>query len=500
MIRLGTGATLALALGSAAPLTAQLGSHNPEPGPQETVAIVGARLVPVAGDVIANGTLVISNGRIAAIGSDVEVPSGARVIDGSGLSVYPGMMDAATSMGLIEIEQGANATIDVSETGNFNPNAQALWGIDPHSAHVGVTRVAGITHVVSRPTGGIISGQAAVINLAGYTAPVMAVDGQSALVIQLPGQGGRGGGRFGGGQASNPPAGAMTPLDSLKQILDDARAYDRAIKAYDSDASLPRPTVDLGLAALVPAVNGEMPVIFPAETEAAMRQYTTQVLGSRRVVELLFHSKVARGFLTGIPGLTEWAILGKAWAYTRSAGFPLPDGHAPYDLVILDAPASGDGTKMLRIPDIIADMGASGQIRRDADRCRAMLRDPQKTALVLVTLAEELVLQETEENIEIVRRELQIPLGPLFVNKIQPPPFAESELPLVLDHSPSQDPACQELLCLGQRHAHRQVRQEAHLGRLTRWNLPVVQLPRIAPPFEGLRSLEKLQMALAEGG
>ncbi len=237
-----------------------------------------------------------------------------------------------------------------------------------------------------------------------------------------------------------------------------------------------------------------------AESEAAMRQYTTQVLGSRRVVELLFHSKVARGFLTGIPGLTEWAILGKAWAYTRSAGFPLPDGHAPYDLVILDAPASGDGTKMLRIPDIIADMGASGQIRRDADRCRAMLRDPQKTALVLVTLAEELVLQETEENIEIVRRELQIPLGPLFVNKIQPPPFAESELPLVLDHSPSQDPACQELLCLGQRHAHRQVRQEAHLGRLTRWNLPVVQLPRIAPPFEGLRSLEKLQMALAEGG
>ena len=129
---------------------AQLGSYNPPPGPQGTFAIKNAHIFPVSGPEINNGTVVISGGKIQAIGANATIPAGAQVIDGTGLNVYPGMMDAGTSIGLSEIPQGAASTVDISEIGSFNPNAQAIYGINPHSAHVGVARVVGITRTSSR--------------------------------------------------------------------------------------------------------------------------------------------------------------------------------------------------------------------------------------------------------------------------------------------------------------------------------------------------------------
>jgi imidazolonepropionase-like amidohydrolase len=207
------------------------------------------------------------------------VPAGAQAIDAAGLTVYPGMMDAGTSMGLSEIPQGANATVDVAEVGSFNPNAQAVWGINPHSAHIGVTRVVGITHVLSSPTGGLISGQSAVINLAGWTAPDMTVVPKAALVINLPRAGfsfGRGGfqalmARIQQGGESDPERLRERQLDSIRTILRDAEAYGRAMDAYERDRSLPRPKHDVVLAALVPAVRGQMPVLFTAERAAEIR-------------------------------------------------------------------------------------------------------------------------------------------------------------------------------------------------------------------------------------
>jgi imidazolonepropionase-like amidohydrolase len=272
---LGAGMIAALA---PTVVAAQLGSFNPAPGPRGSYAIRNARIITVSGAEIANGTIVIgADGKIAAVGASVAVPQGAQVIDASGLSVYPGMMDAGTTMGLSEIPQGANSTVDVAEVGSFNPNAQALWGINPHSAHVGVTRVAGITHVVSRPTGGLISGQAALINLAGWTAPEMAVVPRLALVVNLPRSGfaGRGFAQFLAQQQSGNAADAQRArerqLDSIRTILRDAEAYGKAIDASARDRSLPRADRDVVLAALVPAVRGEMPVIFPADRAADIR-------------------------------------------------------------------------------------------------------------------------------------------------------------------------------------------------------------------------------------
>ena len=259
-----------------AALEAQLGSHNPAPGPQGTFAIRNARVVTVSGADIARGTVVISGGKIQAVGADAAVPAGAQVIDGTGLTVYPGMMDGGTSMGLAEIGQGAAATVDVSEIGSFNPNAKAVYGINPHSAHVGVTRVAGITHVISMPTGGLISGQAALINLAGWTPPAMTVIPQIALVINLPRSGfaGRGFAAFltqQQGSSADAQRARDRQLDSIRTILRDADAYGRAMDAYTKDRSLPRPGQDVVLAALVPAVRGQMPVIFPADRASDIR-------------------------------------------------------------------------------------------------------------------------------------------------------------------------------------------------------------------------------------
>ncbi|MCV6004773.1 hypothetical protein OFO99_35590, partial [Escherichia coli] len=85
-----------------------------------------------------NGTIVIKDGKITAVGVGAAVPAGAEKIDGKGLIVYPGMIDAATGLGLAEIGQGANATVDIAETGTNNANAKAILAVNPHSSHVNV--------------------------------------------------------------------------------------------------------------------------------------------------------------------------------------------------------------------------------------------------------------------------------------------------------------------------------------------------------------------------
>ena len=256
-------------------LSAQLGSYNPRPGPQGVFAIRGGHIFPASGPDIANGTVVISGGKITAVGANVVVPNGATIIDASGLSVYPGMMETSNSLGLAEITEGANATVDNSEVGRLNPNMHAFWAFDPHSAYVGVTRFVGITHIVTAPTGSLISGSAALMNLAGDTPPQMAVVPNVAMTMSLPGGGGRGGRGGGGGAApatGATPASGATPLDSIKNILRDASAYQSSWAAYNKDKTLPRPKHDLALEALLPVVNGSMPVMFPADNMAAIRE------------------------------------------------------------------------------------------------------------------------------------------------------------------------------------------------------------------------------------
>jgi imidazolonepropionase-like amidohydrolase len=237
-------------------------------------AIRNARVVTVSGAEIESGTVIIRNGKIEAVGEGVSVPAGAEVIEARGLIVYPGMIDAGTSLGLVEVGSGAPGTVDLTEIGDMNPNAQAIVAVNPHSAHVNVTRVNGITSVVTMPLGGIISGQAALINLDGTTPRDMAVLPSAALVVNFPRATTTSFDALFNPQSINLGDAISTrdrQLEQLRKLLRDAEAYGRAQDAYGRDKSLPRPEQSIVLASLVPFVRGERPVIMRADREAEIR-------------------------------------------------------------------------------------------------------------------------------------------------------------------------------------------------------------------------------------
>jgi imidazolonepropionase-like amidohydrolase len=262
----------------AIPAVAQLGDFNPRPEPRGLYAIRGARIVPVSGPVIESGNVVIApNGTIQAVGANASIPDGAKTIDGKGLSVYPGMMETYGTLGLNEIPDGVVQLNDASETGSFNPNVHAYYGFNTHSAHIGVTRVVGITHVISSPRGGILAGQATLVNLAGDNIANMAVVPDIAMVLNYPrpGGGGRGGRGFAAQQQATPAVPGATPLDSLRRMLRDAEAYANAHDAYAKDKSLPRPATDVVLEGLTATVRGKMPVMIQADAANEIRDAVT---------------------------------------------------------------------------------------------------------------------------------------------------------------------------------------------------------------------------------
>ena len=145
--------------------------------PATTIAITHAKIFTLAGAPIDDGVLVIKDGKIAAVGTNVDVPSGAQVIDGKGLQVYPGLFDPVTQIGLSEIS-AVSATVDTTETGTINPDAVAADAVLPSSEHIPITRAAGITEVLAVPASGgfdsrgssnLLGGQASAIHLAGWT-------------------------------------------------------------------------------------------------------------------------------------------------------------------------------------------------------------------------------------------------------------------------------------------------------------------------------------------
>jgi imidazolonepropionase-like amidohydrolase len=234
-----------------------------------TYAIRNARIVTVTGPAIERGTVVIAGGKIAAVGASVQVPAGAKVIDGTNLSVYPGMIDAGSEIGLTEIGSVAGS-VDVAEIGDNNANIHVDVAIRPDSSHIAVTRVNGITSALSAPRGGLIAGQSALLNLDGWVPRDMILKSPVAIHINWPGGFGVGSEfAFQGtrGATSEARREQDKQVENLKKILRDARAYADAKDARAKDASLPKQDVDLKMEALIPVVRAEMPVVINANTE-----------------------------------------------------------------------------------------------------------------------------------------------------------------------------------------------------------------------------------------
>jgi imidazolonepropionase-like amidohydrolase len=236
------------------------------PGDLKTFAIRGATIHPVTSAPIERGTVVIADGKIALIGGEgAVIPGDAEVIDGTGLHVYPGMIDSFTKIGLTEISS-VRGSVDTAEVGDFNANARAAAAINPHSELIPVTRVNGVTTVLSAPEGGIISGQDALINLAGWTPAEMVVKAPVGLHLRFPRL------RSGGWSApqreeaeKEAKKGYERKLEELRSRFRDAQAWEKAVAARRVDSSLPPLEADLGLAAMAEAAAGRIPVIVHAD-------------------------------------------------------------------------------------------------------------------------------------------------------------------------------------------------------------------------------------------
>jgi imidazolonepropionase-like amidohydrolase len=246
---------------------------------QVVYAITHAKLFTLAGPPIEDGILVIRDGKIAAVGTNVDVPAGAHVIDGKGLQVYPGLFDPVTQMGLSEVS-AVSATVDTSETGAFNPDAVAAEAILPSSEHIPVTRAAGITEVLAVPASGgfnsrgssnVLGGQASAIHLAGWTINDMLIKKSVAMVIDWPKIETQTLDFATFSRKPKPYADAKQErdkrVDELSEWLDNARHYAQAW-GHGGPAEYRR---DLKLEALVPVVRGELPVLVFADRARDIR-------------------------------------------------------------------------------------------------------------------------------------------------------------------------------------------------------------------------------------
>ena len=245
----------AATLSGATPAAAQVPAA-PQNG---AIALTGATIHTITDGVIENGTIVFENGSITAVGANVAVPANAQRIDASGKHVYPGLIDAYSAMGIQEIG-AVDVTQDTDELGDFNPNVRAELAVNPESRHIGTARSSGVLVTITTPSGGLVSGLSAALMLDGWTWESMTLQSGAALNVEWPDPNPRRRSPWMMQQQSNnerQPTYAER-VRSLRDMFAAARAY-RDAQASD----LPHDT-DSRWEAMVPVVNGEVPVVVSA--------------------------------------------------------------------------------------------------------------------------------------------------------------------------------------------------------------------------------------------
>lgn len=244
---------------------------------ERTTVIKDARVVRVDAPTLEQATVVIVGGRIAAVDANAVVPPGATVIEASGKTLYPGLIDGLTTLGLTEIGSVSGSN-DVSEVGDVNPHAKAWVAVHPHSDLLPVARANGITTALAAPTGGLLSGQSALIRLTGDTPEALLVKAPAAMHAVYP----TGRPPFDFSRMFDEPEtktfeerqkdkrkNQEKELQRLANLLEEAKAYAGAVDASRSGGAAAAP--DAPLQALAPVARGEVPLVFRADDEDDIR-------------------------------------------------------------------------------------------------------------------------------------------------------------------------------------------------------------------------------------
>lgn len=234
------------------------------PAAAQTIAITGGKVYPVSGPPIENGTVVITNGRITAVGANVAVPAGAQRIDATGKIVTPGFVNSSTQLGVQEVSQVSD-TRDMSARGKDNIAAAfTVWeGLNPNSVMLAPARKEGITSFVVIPTGGLVAGQAALLDLVPGTTTDMIIRAPVAMVAEV----------------GDPQAAGVNSrgelIVKLRELLDDTKFFQLHRTAFDRAETRPFAASRLDLQAMIPVVEGRLPLLITvdraSDIDAAMR-------------------------------------------------------------------------------------------------------------------------------------------------------------------------------------------------------------------------------------
>jgi imidazolonepropionase-like amidohydrolase len=243
---------------------------QPQSAPSQVVAIQGGKLLTVSHGTIENGTIVLADGKIAAIGTaaEVKIPSGAQIVDARGLTVYPGLIDPESNFGLTEISADQMSNDLVERSDEIMPHMHVYDAFHSETELIPVARLNGITNAVVAPaTEDTISGQDIFIQLYGpdrvHMRDQMILGRDVALAMNYGAEQRRRGGRGGGGLGGTYPSTRMGLITQLRQSFLDAQDYtakrDAPAKKDDKgDKSTKR---DLKMEALIPYLKGERPVV-----------------------------------------------------------------------------------------------------------------------------------------------------------------------------------------------------------------------------------------------
>lgn len=234
------------------------------PAAAQTIAITGGKVYPVSGPPIENGTVVITNGRITAVGADVAIPAGAQRIDATGKIVTPGFVNSSTQLGVQEVSQVSD-TRDMSARGKDNIAAAfTVWeGFNTNSVMLAPARKEGITSFVVIPTGGLVAGQAALLDLVPGTTTDMIVRAPVAMVAEV----------------GDPQSAGVNSrgelIVKLRELLEDTRFFQANRSAFDRSETRPFAASRLDLQAMIPVLQGRLPLLITvdraSDIDAAMR-------------------------------------------------------------------------------------------------------------------------------------------------------------------------------------------------------------------------------------
>jgi imidazolonepropionase-like amidohydrolase len=243
---------LAIAIATAMPIGAQ------------TVAITGGKVYPVSGPPIEGGTVIIVNGRITAVGSGIAIPADAQRIDATGKIVTPGLVNSATELGVQEVGYGAGPNDETAKGKDNIAAAFTVWdGLNPNSVMFAPARKDGITSFVVLPNGGLVSGQAALLDVIPGTTSDMMIKSPVAMVAEV----------------GDPQSAGVNSrgelIVKLRELLEDTRFFQTHRDAFDRAQTRTFSASRLDLQAMIPVIEGRLPLLVyvdrAADIDAAMR-------------------------------------------------------------------------------------------------------------------------------------------------------------------------------------------------------------------------------------